>query len=491
MITPHASDAPTTPLPPAGGEPSSADSGSQTDTSTETATGAQAQTRPHVQPPQAETPPQTAPAAPSAPPAPPAPAAAGLPHAGPQQHSRPATSTTSKTPFRLLLTCLHLAALGVVGFTVTLVLAALLGTGIGMLIIGIGLVLLVAAVYALYGIAWFETYRVGGLYGIAVTAPAWQQRRGPGFGGWLGSVLRQSVDGRTWRAVANFAISSALGAALLGLVQGFVQAFISVFRTWSVWWQPGIIGMLICAGGIIGLALLHRLIAVAIIGSTAAEAELTEHARVSAEQRAGAVRAADVERTRIERDLHDGVQPRLVSVGMTLGLAQQKIDSDPDAAKMLVAEAHTSTKAAITELRQLARGIYASVLDDRGLDAALSALAARSHIPVHVDVRLSGRCSRDAEAAVYFAIAESLTNAAKHSRASEARVIVRMRDDDGAPTPFLWARVEDNGIGGARVTPGGGLDGIMNRVLAAGGTTRLDSPRGGPTTLEVSVPCAS
>ena len=198
------------------------------------------------------------------------------------------------------------------------------------------------------------------------------------------------------------------------------------------------------------------------------------------------MRASEVERTRIERDLHDGVQPRLVSVAMTLGLAQQKIDDDPAAAKALVDEAHTSTKAAITELRQLARGIHASVLDDRGLDAALSALAARSPIPVQLDVRVEGRCSAQAEAAVYFAIAESLTNAAKHSRGSEARVVVRRRDDG-----TLWARVEDNGIGGARVLPGGGLDGITNRILAAGGTARLDSPAGGPTALEVSVPCAS
>ncbi|HZU94257.1 MAG TPA: histidine kinase, partial [Microbacterium sp.] len=191
-------------------------------------------------------------------------------------------------------------------------------------------------------------------------------------------------------------------------------------------------------------------------------------------------------RTRIERDLHDGVQPRLVSVGMTLGLAHQKIDDDPAAAKELISEAHTSTKAAITELRQLARGIHASVLDDRGLDAALSALASRSHIPVSLDVRMDGRCSREAEAAVYFAIAESLTNAAKHSRASEARVIVRLREGN-----VLWARVEDNGMGGAQVQPGGGLDGISNRILAAGGTFRLDSPFGGPTSLEVNVPCAS
>lgn len=229
--------------------------------------------------------------------------------------------------------------------------------------------------------------------------------------------------------------------------------------------------------------------------------------RASTAQREGAVRAADLERTRIERDLHDGVQPRLVSVGMTLGLAQQKIDTDPDAAKELISEAHTSTKAAITELRQLARGIHASVLDDRGLDAALSALASRSPIPVQLDVRMdpstgsgtqgygsgtqghgSGapRPGRDAEAAVYFSIAESLTNAAKHSRASEARVTVRLREGN-----TLWARVEDNGMGGAQVIPGGGLDGIANRILAAGGTFRLDSPQGGPTSLEVNVPCAS
>ena len=221
----------------------------------------------------------------------------------------------------------------------------------------------------------------------------------------------------------------------------------------------------------------------------AREAELTERVRASTAQREGAVRAADVERTRIERDLHDGVQPRLVSVGMTLGLAQQKIDSDPAAAKDLISEAHTSTKAAITELRQLARGIHASVLDDRGLDAALSALASRSPIPVQLDVRMdpsAPRPAREAEAAVYFSIAESLTNAAKHSRASEARVTVRLREGN-----ILWARVEDNGMGGAQVLPGGGLDGIANRILAAGGTFRLDSPQGGPTSLEVNVPCAS
>jgi len=247
----------------------------------------------------------------------------------------------------------------------------------------------------------------------------------------------------------------------------------------------GAVAVLVSAALLFGIAVLDGVLTRAILVPSR-EAVLAQQAATSDVQRAGAVRASEVERTRIERDLHDGVQPRLVSVGMTLGLAQQKIDSDPDAARDLIAEAHTSTKAAITELRQLARGIHASVLDDRGLDAALSALAARSHVPVHLDVRVEGRCTREAEAAVYFAIAESLTNAAKHSHAGECRVVVRRRDDG-----TLWARVEDNGSGGARVIPGGGLDGIHNRIIAARGTVRLDSPAGGPTSLEVSVPCAS
>src|SRR5690606_12052226 len=158
----------------------------------------------------------------------------------------------------------------------------------------------------------------------------------------------------------------------------------------------GVVMALVGAAGAIGLGILHGVLARAMLVPSR-EPQLAAQAQASSAQRDGAVRAADVERTRIERDLHDGVQPRLVSVGMTLGLAQQKIESAPEAAKDLIAEAHTSTKTAITELRQLARGIHASVLDDRGLDAALSALVARSHTPVHLDVRLDGRCSRTAE----------------------------------------------------------------------------------------------
>ena len=462
------------------------------------------------------------------------------------QTATPGAAPAAKPPLRIPLTILHLAGVGVLGGAIFGMLGGLLGTGLGLLFVfGVGIVVLVGLVYALFGVGWFEIARVAGLYRVPNTPLRLQPRERPGFSGWLRSLGRQAIDGRMWRAVANFAITAVLGFVVLRLFWALLWSVIIAFAPLTsaetiigpfgggqipVSWAPliGILGALASAAGIIGLALLARTLALAIV-ARAREVELTERVRASSAQREGAVRAADLERTRIERDLHDGVQPRLVSVGMTLGLAKQKIDTDPTAAKELISEAHTSTKAAITELRQLARGIHASVLDDRGLDAALSALASRSPIPVQLDVRMdpstssgtqgggsgtqsgtqgggsgtqsgtpgggartpgggagTSRPGRDAEAAVYFSIAESLTNAAKHSRASEARVTVRVREGN-----TLWARVEDNGMGGAQVIPGGGLDGIANRILAAGGTFRLDSPQGGPTSLEVNVPCAS
>lgn len=435
---------------------------------------------------------------PPPPPVPPVPPAPAPPVADAQ------AKDGNTPPLRILLTILELAALGAIGTGVISVLAGALGVGVGLLFaFGIGAIVLVGVVYGLFGVAWFEVRRVSTLYDIDLPDLRWRAFAKPGFSGWLGSLARQSISGPMWRAVANFTLACIAGSLVIRLFAGMIwSAFFALSPLTGQdttpgpfgavihsAWAPfvGILGVLAAGAAIVGLALLHRVISRALVVPNR-EAELTAQVRTSSAQRAGAVRAAEVERTRIERDLHDGVQPRLVSVGMTLGLAQQKIDNDPAAAKELIGEAHTSTKAAITELRQLARGIHTSVLDDRGLDAALSALAGRSHIPVHLDVRIEpgavGGC-RDAEAAVYFAIAESLTNAAKHSRASECRVVVRSRDNG------LWARVEDNGLGGAQVQPGGGLDGITNRVLAAGGTFRLESPAGGPTSLEVTVPCAS
>lgn len=308
----------------------------------------------------------------------------------------------------------QLAAVGAVGTLVFALLAVLLGAGLGLLlVVGIGILFLLAFLYLLWASAWLENERVDGLYGYGLP-PLPTRRSGlPGFGGLVRTLWEQFTDGRMWRGVASAAVSTVLGIVVLTLVSWLVTSVVLVFtpllggdevripatglRIGPEWALPaGIIGALVAAALLVGVALLHALLTRAILVPSR-EALLAEQARVSGVQREGAVRAGEVERSRIERDLHDGVQPRLVSVGMTLGLAQQKLDTDPAAARALIDEAHTSTKAAITELRQLARGIHASVLDDRGLDAALSALATRSHLPVHLDVRLDRRCSPAAD----------------------------------------------------------------------------------------------
>ncbi|WP_066142049.1 sensor histidine kinase [Glutamicibacter mysorens] len=416
----------------------------------------------------------------------------------------------ARPPLRLGMTLLQMALLGSAGLIMFSLLLGWLSLGIALTpLLGLGLVFLAGLVYALFGIARFELMRVSNLYDMDVTALSWRPRRREGFGEYVRSLGRNLANGRMWALLGSLLFSCLAGSLMLSAMELAVRTGIVAFAPVLQSGQadplasvPGLWGFQIPVGqapwlllaallGLavaVGLVFLHRMVTVGIVGSIARETALVERVRTTAVQREGAVRAAEVERTRIERDLHDGVQPRLVSVAMTLGLAHQQIDSDPQQAKELVAEAHASTKSAITELRQLTRGIYASVLDDRGLDAALSAIAGRSHIPVGLDVQLNGRYPRVAEAAVYFAIAEALTNAAKHSRAQRCQVTVRVREHEGQQS--LWARIEDNGTGGARITPGGGLDGINNRVLAAGGTLNLDSPAGGPTAVEVNVPCA-
>ncbi|MFT0846590.1 histidine kinase [Actinomycetaceae bacterium L2_0104] len=418
--------------------------------------------------------------------------------------------------WRLLVRSIaHLAALGVVGTLVVLAVGALTALGIVTIpLFGLGIVILVGALYIVYGAASFEIERAHALYGIDVPELTRVRGEGEGLGPFLAMAWSQVQDLRMWRSFLSMAVSALLGVGLLLI---FWVATESVFLTFAFMdgrmvmtslfgqvpaLQASILGFLtliLAMPAIAGLGLLQGVV-VRNLAVLPSRESLNREVQQKTVQREGAVRAADLERTRIERDLHDGVQPRLVSVAISLGMAQGKIESDPGAAKDLVREAHVSVKAAITELRQLARGIHPSVLDDRGLDAALSALAGRSHIPVSMDVRMDEReqlienrdmasSFRDAEAAAYFAIAESLTNAAKHSRASECRVVVRLRDVESTE-PVLWARVEDNGIGGGEIVPGGGLDGIRSRILAAGGTSTFVSPAGGPTALEVSVPCA-
>jgi signal transduction histidine kinase len=191
------------------------------------------------------------------------------------------------------------------------------------------------------------------------------------------------------------------------------------------------------------------------------------------------------DRRQIERDLHDGAQQRLLSLGMDLGMALEKFESDPDGARALVGDAHAELQRAIAELRNLARGIHPAVLTDRGLDAALSALAARSPIPVKLDVQLRERPPASVEATAYFIVAEALANAAKHAHANAITVRVRQIGDR------VHVEVTDNGTGGATQQPGGGLAGLADRASSVEGSLRISSPEGGPTIVAAELPCAS
>ncbi|MGH3206243.1 MAG: sensor histidine kinase [Trebonia sp.] len=216
------------------------------------------------------------------------------------------------------------------------------------------------------------------------------------------------------------------------------------------------------------------------------DAQLKERVTELEVSRERVVDAAEAERRRIERDLHDGAQQRLVAVAMELGRAKAKFADDVDAAAALVDQAHAEAKAALVELRELVRGVHPPVLTDRGLDAALSGLAARCPVPVSLQVDVPVRPRPAAEAVAYFTVAEALTNVAKHSRASHVRVIV-----DGGPGPAgtLNIVISDDGIGGADAA-GAGLTGLADRIAGLDGALSVESPAGGPTIISAVIPCA-
>jgi signal transduction histidine kinase len=265
---------------------------------------------------------------------------------------------------------------------------------------------------------------------------------------------------RKWRAVA-------IHGGTLGVVAVFLVAVWAVTARgyfWPVW---PILAFVLTTGA-------HALVV--------RRSSLEERIDVLETTRAGAVDAAETELRRIERDLHDGAQARLVALGMSLGMAEQRLADDPAAAQALLAEARAGAEEALRELRDLARGIHPPVLTDRGLEAALAAVAARSPLPVDLDVELPQRPPAAQETAAYFVAAEALANATKHAGAS--RVAVTIGRDNGA----LVVRVEDDGRGGADAG-GSGLRGLAQRVAALDGRVEVTSPPGGPTVVEAVMPC--
>jgi signal transduction histidine kinase len=210
--------------------------------------------------------------------------------------------------------------------------------------------------------------------------------------------------------------------------------------------------------------------------------ELGERVTQLETSRLAAVDSAESERRRIERDLHDGAQQRLVALAMDLGHARQRLENDPEGGRALVAEAHEEAKAALREIRDLVRGIHPVILEDRGLDAALSAVVARVPVPVTLQVEVAERPSAAVESAAYFFVTEALTNVARHARATEAHVAIVGASDR------LIVEVRDDGVGGADAERGTGLAGLRTRMSALGGTMDVISPEGGPTTLLATLP---
>jgi signal transduction histidine kinase len=215
--------------------------------------------------------------------------------------------------------------------------------------------------------------------------------------------------------------------------------------------------------------------------------DITERKQAEQELRASRARivqAGDAERRRLERDLHDGAQQRLVALSLSLRLIRSRLEADPDTAATLLDEAIDELAGATSELRELARGIHPAILTDRGLDAALKALAARAPLPVEIESEAGARLPPPVEAAVYFVAAEALTNVARYANATSARV--RVQRDDAS----VVVDVRDDGSGGADAGAGSGLRGLADRIAALDGVFEVTSPPGGGTVVRAAIPCA-
>jgi signal transduction histidine kinase len=400
----------------------------------------------------------------------------------------------------------HLAGL-LIGFAAIFIVTFGLGFGFGGLFFAlVGLPLLGVTLRLAGWFAQAERARFALLAGVRIPAwPAAGQAGRPDYRWGIVPRWRMWTEGATWAQI---------GYALLRLPVSAVGVTLSITA-----WAFGLVALALPAyawslpngGPTIGDTVLHtraELIASAVIGVVVllaapqltrglAVADTALARRLLGPQRDLAARvteleisrervvdAAEAERRRIERDLHDGAQQRLVALAMELGRAKAKFGYDLDAARELVDQAHAQAKEALTELRNLVRGVHPPVLTDRGLDAALSGLAALCPVPVdvHVDVPVRPRAS--IEAVAYFVVAEALTNVAKHSRASRAKVVVEGHGYPGT----LTVMISDDGIGGADITSPG-LSGLADRISGVDGRMSVESPSGGPTIIAAELPC--
>lgn len=369
--------------------------------------------------------------------------------------------TASTTPGRLRLTAYALVQ--VLWLVPLLVIFVLVVVGGVLVVVWVGLALLVAAIPALRWFADRQRAMAGRVLGVPVPSPY----RPVPPGGPLVRLRAIAADPMTWRDLIWLLWAISLGWVLSLVVLVLLLAVVTGF----IWWYG--VGPILWIRSVVDRALLSY-------GTTEA---LEQRVQVLTRTRADVVDHSAAELRRLERDLHDGTQARLVSLSMSLGIAETLFETDPEAAQRMVSEARSTTKAAIGELRSVVRGIHPPVLADRGLDGAVRALALDMAVPVEVSGSVPGRPPAPVESAVYFAIAECLANAAKHAGPQHAWIVLGHRDG------MLRAVVGDDGRGGADPEQGTGMRGVMRRLAAFDGTMSVSSPTGGPTVVTLEVPC--
>ncbi|MFV0134281.1 sensor histidine kinase [Streptomyces sp. HMX87] len=388
-------------------------------------------------------------------------------------------------------------------FAVTMV-----SLGAGLLVTFLGVPVLAAALAGCRGFGALERARARSLLGLRVADPEPLRMKRHGALAWMGAVLK---SGSSWRTLL-YAVLHLPWAVFSFAVAVTVWAWGWAMLTYPLWFwvfpmyagQDGLqlygdethrvyldnpfeitvtalVGLLFALATpwiVRALTMVDRVLVHGLLGPSRLATRVVE----LESGRGVVVDTAAADLRRIERDLHDGAQARLVNLAMDLGLAKEKLREDPRAAARMVDEAHGEVKTALQELRDLARGIHPAVLTDRGLDAALSSVASRCTVPVRVEVDLTERPAPAIEGIAYYTVSELLQNISKHARATQAVVEVWRVEDR------LLLQVVDDGVGGAEVSAGSGLAGLAERIDAVDGVLVVDSPAGGPTRVTAELP---
>jgi signal transduction histidine kinase len=349
----------------------------------------------------------------------------------------------------------------------------------------------VLTLWAVQGATALQRSRLRELAGVDIPQGSSTWRRPWPIGPWLSAT--------TWRQITFHALSIAIAAGAGIVVACWLGPLAAIAFLIAGPPSPAA-GAAVCAAAVVllltapWLALqvtrADEILARLLLGPSRNE-ELALRLESLTKSRAEIVAATDAERRRIERDLHDGAQQRLVSLAMNLGMARARFSDVPEPAKQAIADAHEEALLALSEVREFIRGLHPAVLNDRGLDAALSGLAARAPLPVKLTVDMPRPAAPSIEAVAYFIVSEALTNVVKHARATRAFVMVTRKGD------LLRIAISDDGAGGAVVgghneTEGGtGLRGLMQRAASVDGNLTIDSPQGGPTIITAELPCES